>query len=156
MANLITKAGLNKLQADLDYRISVVRNEIAKEIEFARGFGDLSENAEYTEAKNKQAENEREIARLQEYIRNSEVVSDDSTDKVNLGATVQVKDVDTGDVETYVIVGAKEADPFEGKISNECPVGEALMGKVAGDTVEVEIPAGVLHLTVLSITRPEK
>lgn len=154
-SNLITEAGLAKLQQELDYRVSVVRNEIAKEIEFARGYGDLSENAEYTEAKNKQSENETEIARLQAAIRSAVVVSDDeiNTEKVNLGVTVRVKDMDTGDEETYSIVGASEADPFEGKISNECPIGASLMGKTKGQIVEVEAPMGLLHLKVLEISR---
>lgn len=153
--NLITAAGLAKLQEELDHRISVVRNEIAKEIEFARGYGDLSENAEYTEAKNKQSENEAEIARLQATIRAAVVVEDDqiSTEKVSVGTTVKVKELDSGDVYTYAIVGAQEADPFEDKISNECPVGAALTGKAVGDRVEVEAPVGFLHYEILEIKR---
>ncbi len=154
-SNLITAAGLAKLQEELDHRISFVRNEIAKEIEFARGYGDLSENAEYTEAKNKQSENEAEIARLQVAIRNAVVVEDDqiSTEKVSVGTTVTVKDLDDGNTYTYAIVGAQEADPFEDKISNECPVGAALVGRAVGDRVEVEAPAAVLHYEILEIKR---
>lgn len=154
-SNLITEAGLAKLQEDLDHRISVVRNEIAKEIEFARSYGDLSENAEYTEAKNKQAENEEEIARLQVTIRNAVVMSDDqiNTEKVSVGTTVRVKEKASGEEFTYSIVGAKEADPFEDKISNECPVGEALVGRGVGDTVDVETPMGVVQYTILEINR---
>lgn len=153
--NLITAAGLAKLQEELDHRVSVTRNEIAKEIEFARGYGDLSENAEYTEAKNKQSENEAEIARLQAAIRSAVVVEDDqiSTEKVSVGTTVVVKDLDSGIEDTYAIVGAQEADPFENKISNECPVGAALVGRIVGEKVEVEAPAGLLHYEVLEIRR---
>ncbi len=154
-SNLITEAGLAKLQEELDHRISVVRNEIAKEIEFARSYGDLSENAEYTEAKNKQAENEEEIARLQVTIRNAVVMSDDqiSTEKVSVGTTVRVKEKASGEEFTYSIVGAKEADPFENRISNECPVGEALVGCGVGDTVDVETPMGLVQYTILEINR---
>ncbi len=154
-SNLITAAGLAKLQEELDQRVSVTRNEIAKEIEFARGYGDLSENAEYTEAKNKQSENEAEIARLQVAIRNAVVVEDDqiSTEKVSVGTTVVVKDLGSGIEDTYAIVGAQEADPFENKISNECPVGAALVGRTVGEEVEVEVPAGILRYQVLEIRR---
>ncbi len=153
--NLITEAGLAKLQEELDYRVSVVRNEIAKEIEFARGYGDLSENAEYTEAKNKQSENETEIARLQAAIRNANVVSDDqiSTERVSVGTTVKVEDLTNGGDVTYSIVGAEEADPFEGKISNECPVGAGLVGAEVGQIIEVEVPMGVLKFRVKEINR---
>lgn len=153
--NLITEAGLAKLQEELDHRISVVRNEIAKEIEFARGYGDLSENAEYTEAKNKQSENETEILRLQAAIRNATVVSDDeiSTEKVSVGTTVTVVDLINGDELTYSIVGAEEADPFEGKISNECPVGAGLVGASIGQEVEIEAPMGILKYRVKEINR---
>ncbi len=154
-SNLITEAGLAKLQEDLDRRISVVRNEIAKEIEFARSYGDLSENAEYTEAKNKQAENEQEIARLQAAIRSAVVMSDDqiNTEKVSVGTTVRVKEKVSGEEYTYSIVGAQEADPFEDKISNECPVGAALVGRGVGDTVDVETPMGVVQYDILEINR---
>lgn len=153
--NLITEAGLAKLQEELDHRISVVRNEIAKEIEFARGYGDLSENAEYTEAKNKQSENETEILRLQAAIRNATVVSDDeiSTEKVSVGTTVTVVDLESGEELTYSIVGAEEADPFEGKISNECPVGAGLVGAAIGQEVEVEAPIGILKYRIKEIKR---
>lgn len=154
-SNLITQAGLAKLQEELDHRISVVRNEIAKEIEFARSYGDLSENAEYTEAKNKQAENEAEIARLQVTIRNAVVMAEDqiSTEKVSVGTTVRVKELSSGEEYTYAIVGAQEADPFEDKISNECPVGAALAGQAVGAVVSVEAPMGVIEYEILEIRR---
>lgn len=151
--NLITEAGLAKLQADLDNRISVIRNEIAKEIEFARSYGDLSENAEYTEAKNKQAENETEIARLQYAIAHSKVVSESeiNTDKVSVGTSVVIEDCETGEKIEYAIVGSDEADPFNDKISNDCPVGAALVGTTIGQTVEIEIPNGIVRYKVLEI-----
>ena len=153
--NRITAAGLAKLQEELDYRIVTLRNEIAKEIDFARSYGDLSENAEYTEAKNKQSENESEIARLQAIINHAEVVPDDeiSTDKVNVGTTVRVYDEKFDEEIEYSLVGAAEADPFEGKISDECPVGAALIGAMVGETVEVETPDGITKLKVLEIKR---
>lgn len=153
--NEITQAGLDKLQEMLDHRISVVRNEIAQEIEFARSYGDLSENAEYTEAKNKQAENEAEIARLQLAIRNAHVISDAeiTTEKVSVGTSVVIEDCETGEKIEYAIVGTEEADPFADKISNESPVGAGLVGAVVGQVVEIEVPAGVLKYKVLEIKR---
>ena len=153
--NLITQAGLNKLQEELDYRIAVVRNEIAKEIEFARSYGDLSENAEYTEAKNKQTENETEIARLEDIISAAVVVPDDaiSTDQVSVGVTVRVLDVEFNEEMEYSIVGAQEADPMSGRISDERPIGAGLIGMHVGDVTHVEIPAGQVTLKVLDIMR---
>ena len=151
----ITAEGLSKLQNELDHRISVVRNEIAKEIEFARSYGDLSENAEYTEAKNKQTENETRIAYLQDEISCLEVVSDDeiSTDTVSVGTTVVIHDQDMNENVEYAIVGAQESDPFNNRISDESAVGHALVGCRVGDVVQVEVPAGILHFEVLEIKR---
>jgi len=152
---VLTKEGLKKLEEQLDYYVAVRRNEIAEQIAIARGFGDLSENAEYDEAKKEQGKLEEEILRLDNMIRTAIVINDDeiTTEQVNVGTTVKVKDLDTGDVEEYTIVGAQEADPYENKISNESPVGAALLGHKAGDKVEVEVPMGVLNFEVLSITR---
>ena len=151
----ITAEGLNKLQGELDHRISVVRNEIAKEIEFARSYGDLSENAEYTEAKNKQAENETRIAYLQDEISLLEVLSEDeiSTDVVSIGTTVRVLDEDAGEETDYIIVGSQEADPFHNRISDECAVGAGLSGLRVGDVAEIDTPMGTLHYRVLDISR---
>ena len=153
--NVMTEEGMRKLQEQLDYLVGTRRNEIAHQIEIARGFGDLSENAEYTEAKNDQAKLEEEINRIQNLIRTAVVVSDSeiSTDKVSVGVTVTVREEETGDEDDFAIVGAEEADPWQNKISNESPVGMALMGAVKGQTVTVEIPAGVVKYTVLDITR---
>ena len=112
--NIMTEEGMRKLQEQLDYLIGTRRNEIAHQIEVARGFGDLSENAEYTEAKNDQAKLEEEITRLQKAINTAIVVADSeiTTDKVSVGTTVTIQDMDEGDTFTYAIVGAEEADPY--------------------------------------------
>jgi len=150
----ITKEGLQKLQDELDHRLSVVRNEIAQEIEFARSYGDLSENAEYTEAKNKQTENEMRIAYLEDEMSRLEVVSEDdiSTDVVQVGTTVKVKNTDKKTTIEYAIVGANESDPFHNRISDESAVGKGLVGHKIGDKIEVEVPAGTLHFKILDIT----
>lgn len=152
---VLTREGLKKLEEQLDYYVAVRRNEIAEQIAIARGFGDLSENAEYDEAKKEQGKLEEEILRLDNMIRTAIVINDDeiTTEQVNVGTTVKVKDLETGDVEEYTIVGAQEADPYENKISNESPVGAALLGHKAGDKVEVEIPVGTITYEVLAITR---
>lgn len=152
---ILTREGYEKLEKELDYYISVRRNEISEQIAIARGFGDLSENAEYDEAKKEQAKVEEEIVRLTNTIRTAVVVADSeiSTDKVSVGTTVRVKDVDTGDEDEYAIVGANESDPYENKISNESPVGAGLLGAKKGQIVTIEIPAGELHYEVLEIKR---
>ncbi len=152
---LITKEGLQKLQDELDRRMSVDRNEIAKEIEFARSYGDLSENAEYTEAKNKQTENETRIAYLQDEIASLEVVSEEdiSTEEVQVGTTVKIKNTDKKTTIEYAIVGANESDPFNNRISDESAVGHALVGHKVGEKVEVDVPAGTLHFKILEIHR---
>ena len=152
---VLTEEGMKKLEAQLDYLISVRRNEVSEQIAIARGFGDLSENAEYDEAKKEQAKVEEEIVRLTNTIRTAVVVADSeiSTEKVSVGTTVRVKDVDTGDEDEYAIVGANESDPYENKISNESPVGAGLLGAKKGQVVTIEIPAGELHYEVLEIKR---
>ena len=153
--NIMTEEGLRKLQEQLDFLVGVRRNEVAHKIEVARGFGDLSENAEYDEAKKEQGQLEEEIARLTKIISTAVVVSENeiSTDKVSVGTTVKVQDLATGDVYEYAIVGAEEADPYEDKISNESPVGAALMGAVVGTVLDIEVPMGMLKYKVLEIKR---
>ena len=154
--NIMTEDGLRKLQEQLDYLVGVRRNEVAHKIEVARGFGDLSENAEYDEAKKEQGQLEDEIARLTKVISTAVVVSDSeiSTDKVSVGVTVKLEDVNTGDIFEYAIVGAEEADPYEDKISNESPVGRAVIGHAEGETVEFITPAGKRRTyTITKITR---
>ena len=152
---ILTESGLKKLEEELDYLISVRRNEISEQIAVARGFGDLSENAEYDEAKKEQAKVENEITRLQQTIRTATVVADDeiSTDRVNIGTVVSVKDLEDGETYEYAIVGANEADPTEDRISNESPVGAGLIGAKKGQTVTIQIPAGELKYKILSIKK---
>ena len=152
---VITEEGMRKLQEQLDYLVGTRRNEIAHQIEVARGFGDLSENAEYDAAKAEQAKVEEEIARLTNIVRTAVVVSESeiSTDHVSIGTTVEVENTATGDVIRFSIVGADEADPYESKISTESPIGAGLVGATVGQTVTVEVPVGTLTFKVLDITR---
>ena len=152
---ILTESGLKKLEEELDYLISVRRNEISEQIAIARGFGDLSENAEYDEAKKEQAKVEEQITRLQQTIRTATVVADDeiTTEHVSIGPIVKVKDLDEGESYEYAIVGANEADPMENKISNESPVGAGLIGAKRNQTVTITIPAGTLRYKVTSIKK---
>lgn len=153
--NIITEEGRRKLQEQLDYLVGTRRNEIAHQIEVARGFGDLSENAEYDAAKSEQAKVEEEISRLTHVLRTAIVVADSdiSTDKVSIGTTVKVENQKTGSVVEYSIVGADEADPYARKISTESPIGAGLLGATVGQIVSVDVPAGALQLKVLEIFR---
>ena len=154
-STILTESGLQKLKDQLDYLISVRRNEISEQIAIARGFGDLSENAEYDEAKKEQAKVEEEITRLQQTVRTATVVGDDeiTTEKVSIGTIVKVKDMDDGETYEYAIVGANEADPYEDKISNESPVGAALLGAKRNQVITIEVPMGILKYKVMSIRR---
>ena len=153
--NVMTEEGLRKLQEQYDYLVNTRRKEIIEAIEIARGFGDLSENAEYTEARNDQAKNEAEITRLKALIDNAVVVSESeiSTDSVSVGTTVRYLNATTGKEAEYGIVGADETNPSKGLISNESPIGMALLGHRVGDVVEVEIPRGFITLRILDIHR---
>ena len=152
---ILTESGLKKLEEELDYLVSVRRNEISEQIAVARGFGDLSENAEYDEAKKEQAKVEAEITRLQATIRTATVVADDeiTTERVSIGTIVKVKDLDDGETYEYAIVGANEADPMENRISNESPVGAGLLGAKKNQNVTITIPAGILRYKVVSIKK---
>ena len=151
----LTEEGFRKRQEQYDYLINVRRKEIITAIETARGFGDLSENAEYTEARNEQARNEAEIARLKAVLDNAVIVdaSEISTDRVAIGTTVLYENVATGKTSEYGIVSAEETDPDNGLISNESPIGLALLGHKVGETVEIEIPRGVITLRIIDIHR---
>ncbi len=160
----MTQAGLDKLQAELDHLVRDVRNEIAKEIEFARSYGDLSENAEYTEAKKRQAENETKIAELEDIIKVAEVIADDeiTLDKVSLGTTVTLKTLSEtdedfmtvkGEVVRYAIVGDNEADPLAGRISDESEVGRTLIGASLGQKVEIPLDGYTLVYLVEAIDK---
>ena len=152
---IVTEEGLRKLQEQYDFRANTRRKQIIEAIEIARGFGDLSENAEYTAARDEQAKNEAEITRLKAIIDNAIVVSESeiSTDRVSVGTTVRYSNLSTGKESEYAIVGADEADPENGSISGDCPLGMALLGHKVGDVVEVEIPKGFLSLRILDIHR---
>ena len=152
---VLTPEGKRKLEEELQELKGVKRKEIADEIRTARGFGDLSENAEYDEAKKEQAKVEAEITRLQATIRTATVVADDeiTTEKVSIGTIAKVKDVDTGEVFEFAIVGANEADPFNDKISIESPVGQGLQGAKKNQTVSVPIPDGTVKYKIMSIRK---
>ena len=134
---LLTKEGLEKIKEEYDRHVSVTRAEVAERIKEARSFGDLSENAEYDAAKQEQAELEERINKLESMMRNAKIIDEDSSVKgiVNIGNTVIVKEKGSKEKVKFQIVGATEADPFEGKISNESAVGKALIGNKKGDTV---------------------
>ena len=152
---ILTREGYEKLEKELDYYISVRRNEISEQIAIARGFGDLSENAEYDEAKNEQSRIEAKIVEMENTLRNCVVVEDDevSTDVIGVGNTVKVQNLPMKIEQPIPIVGANETDPKTMKISSESPIGAALLGKRKGETVDVEVPAGVMKLKVLEISR---
>ncbi|MGN0632991.1 MAG: transcription elongation factor GreA [Oscillospiraceae bacterium] len=155
MANTVSKAGKAKLEADLDYLITVRRVEVANKLKEARSFGDLSENAEYDEAKNEQAILESRIVELQNIIDNSVVVDDDdiSVDEIGVGSIMKVRDLEFDEVETLQIVGSTESDPENGKISDDSPIGKAALKKKVGDIFEVDAPVGVLKFEVLEISK---
>ncbi|MCQ2603085.1 MAG: transcription elongation factor GreA [Clostridia bacterium] len=141
----LTKEGLQELKDKLDYMVRVRRMECAEEVKKAREFGDLSENAEYDAAKQEQGLVEAEIKELEEKLLHVVIIEDDaSTHTVSLGNTVKVKDVEFGDEDEYRIVGTTEADINAGKISNECPLGQALIGKKKGAVVKVVTPNGAI------------
>ena len=154
---VVSAEGMKKLEEKLNYLTSVRRAEVAEKLNIARGYGDLSENAEYDAAKNEQAALESEIADLEATVRTAVVINDEnvSTDRVNVGTTVRVKYLDDNEEEEYAIVGALESDPMENRISNECPIGTALLGKHEGDIVSVDAPDGPIKLEILSIERKD-
>lgn len=150
---LLTKEGLEKIKEEYDRHVSVTRAEVAERIKEARSFGDLSENAEYDAAKQEQAELEERINKLESMMRNAKIIDEDSSVEgiVNIGNTVIVKEKGSKEKVKFQIVGATEADPFEGKISNESAVGKALIGNKKGDTVEVEVIDGKITYKIMEI-----
>jgi len=149
---MLTQDGYDKLVEKLDYLKSVRRIEISERLKAAIALGDLSENSEYDDAKNEQGRLEGEIGELEAKLRNSEIIqSAASTGKVTIGSTVTVRDVELGTVEKFMIVGSTEADPEDNKISDESPLGAAIIGKTANQTVQVHAPAGVLDFEILEI-----
>ena len=153
--NLLTYAGLKKLEEELHDLKVVKRKEVAEKIKEAREQGDLSENAEYDAAKDEQRDIEARIEELEAILKNAEVVVEDEVDfdKINIGCTVKVFDITFDEEMEFNIVGSTEVNSLEGKISNESPVGQALMGKQIGDVVTVETQAGVMEYKVLDISR---
>ena len=153
-----TQEGYDKIVAELDELITVKRPEIAEKLKEARAFGDLSENAEYDAALDEQAETEDRIQKLEEMVKNAEIINEDeiSNDFVGVGLNVKVKNLDTKQVSTYAIVGTTGVDPFAEpfpKISNESLIGQHLIGKKKGDKVELVVPDGTLRLQIMGITK---
>jgi len=149
----LTVVGLKNLEQELDYLKSVKRREVAERIKQAIEFGDISENSEYDDAKNEQAFIEGKIMELEKKLRNARIIEEGTTDKVSLGSTVVIKDLEFGDVFEYTIVGSTEADPSANRISNESPVGEALIGKTVGSVIEVNVPAGIIKYELVGLKK---
>ncbi len=150
----ITAEGLQKLEEELAQRKSVIREEILERIKEARAQGDLSENSEYDQAKEDQGKNESRIVELEQMIKTAVIIDTSASSKegkVSLGCTVVLKDMETDEEETYTLVGTTEADPFDNKISNESPVGKAVIGKKIGDVVVAVTPAGELSYKILEV-----
>ncbi|NLZ48332.1 MAG: transcription elongation factor GreA [Clostridiales bacterium] len=152
---LMTYEGVKKLEEELEYLKTVKRKEITEKIKVALGYGDLSENSEYDEAKNEQAFVEGRIITLENMLRNATIVDESEipSDVVSVGSRVKVKDFEFDEEVEYTIVGSAEADPMSYKISNESPVGKALIGKKVGEIVEVTVPGGVNKFEILEIKR---
>ncbi len=152
---IVTNEGLQKLQEELEYLKNVKRKEVVEAIRVALSFGDLSENSEYDEAKNEQAKVEGRIVELEEMLKNVTVIDDSkvTTDEVNVGARVKVFCETWGEELEYSLVGSTEADPIANKISDQSPIGTALLGTKVGDVVEAETPGGAVKLKVLSIEK---
>ncbi|MEH7437522.1 transcription elongation factor GreA [Neobacillus drentensis] len=149
----MTQAGKDKLVQEVEYLKSVKRKEVVERIKIARSFGDLSENSEYDSAKEEQAFVEGRITTLENMIRNAKIIAEveNASDSVTLGSSVTFVELPDGEEETYTIVGSAEADPFEGKISNDSPIAKSLLGKKVGDQVSVQTPGGEMSVRIVSI-----
>ena len=147
----LTKEGLTELQEELKDLKDNKRPEVISQIKDARAQGDLSENAEYHAAKDKQGQIEARIKELEYLIDNATIISSTKSSSIKIGSTVEIEYVDDKEKETYQIVGSTEADPFENKISNESPIAVAIMGKKVGDTVSIESPNGNYDVKIISI-----
>ncbi len=150
---ILTQAGFEKLKTTIEELETVKRREVAERIKSAREFGDISENSEYDDAKNEQALLESRIAKMKEQLRSARVIdtSDIPKDVVSIGSKVKVKYVDEGETDEYEIVGSAEADPGNRRLSNESPVGSAVLGHKKGDVVEVAAPSGPIKLQIVGI-----
>ncbi|OHA01041.1 MAG: transcription elongation factor GreA [Candidatus Sungbacteria bacterium RIFCSPLOWO2_02_FULL_48_13b] len=152
MSQYLSPEGLEKLKNEMADLKTTVRRSVADRIESAKSLGDLSENAEYQEAKDAQSQNEARIAELEDILRDAVLISaKHRTDVVDIGSTVEVESDSAGKI-NYTIVGSEEADPINGKISNESPLGSAFLGKKIGDRVDVRIPAGTNQFTIRAIS----
>ncbi|CAI9388400.1 MULTISPECIES: transcription elongation factor GreA [Bacillaceae] len=149
----MTLAGKEKLEQELEQLKTVKRKEVVERIKIARSFGDLSENSEYDSAKEEQAFVEGRITTIENMIRNAKIISEDELDRdtVSLGSSVTFIELPDGEEETYTIVGSAEADPFEGKISNDSPIAKSLFGKKVGDKVIVQTPGGEMNVQIVTI-----
>ncbi|WP_371723810.1 transcription elongation factor GreA [Isachenkonia alkalipeptolytica] len=155
---VLTVKGRKKIEEELEQLKVVRRKEVAERIKQAIDFGDISENSEYDEAKNEQAQVEERISKLSNILKNAKIVdeNDINTDYVSVGTVAKVKDLDDGEILEYTIVGASEADPYELKISNASPIGKALLNQQVGDVVEVKIPDGVSRYEIVDIERSQE
>ncbi|UKS26259.1 transcription elongation factor GreA [Paenibacillus sp. HWE-109] len=152
---ILTPQGLKKLEDELEHLKSVKRREVAERIKVAIGYGDISENSEYEDAKNEQAFIEGRIITLEKLLRNARIINNDDVDTntVSVGSIVTLKDLEFGDLVEYNIVGTAESDPLMNKISNESPVGRAILGKQRGANVDVVVPAGVIQYQIIDIKK---
>lgn len=153
----VTREGLEKLNQELDYLKNVKRIEVKEALRIARGFGDLSENSEYDEAKDEQAKVESRISELEEMLKSAVVISEDQirTDVANVGTAVRVYNEKWEEEITYTIVGSTEAAPLQNKISDQSPIGKALIGHKTGETVVAETPSGPANIRIMSIERSQ-
>ena len=152
---VLTYEGLKKLEDELDFLKGQKRREVAERIKQALSFGDLSENSEYDEAKNEQAQVETRIVQLEKLLKNAKVIDEDevTTDVVSVGSKVKMLDMEFDEEVEYSIVGSTETDPDNFKISNESPVGAAVIGRKIGEVVEVEVPIGIVKYKILDIQK---
>ncbi|OWZ83292.1 transcription elongation factor GreA [Natranaerobius trueperi] len=148
---ILTQEGYEKLEHELEHLRTVKRKEVAERIKTAISFGDISENSEYDDAKNEQAFVEGRIATLEKMLRNAKIVEDTDNQVVSVGNKVVLKDLEFDEEVEYTIVGSAESDPAEFKISNESPVGEAIIGRKAGEVVDVKVPAGTIEYEIMDI-----
>ncbi len=150
---ILTYDGLKKLEEELEQLRGPKRMAVKEKIKAALAHGDISENSEYDEAKNEQAYIEGKIAQIEAMLKNARVIDEDdvSTEKVSIGSKVRLRDLDTNEESEFTIVGSTEANPLESKISNESPIGSALIGRKKGETVEVMVPDGILKFKILKI-----
>jgi transcription elongation factor GreA len=151
----LSRERLAELEDELNYLRTVREKEVAEQIKEARSFGDLSENSEYDEAKNEQGRLYSRIAEVENILSHAIIIDEnvDNGDKVSLGCKVRVLDIETGEEEEYLVVGSQEADPMEGKISDDSPFGRSIMGKTVGDEIKIDVPVGTLNYRIVEFRR---